>query len=351
MLTGAAKYADRRRDMLTGAGQDNQVIRRLWCCEIGESPRATLESSSCSGALIWQNQSPFRSRLMGFVALDFETANPSLASICQIGVVEFDNNSHTEIWQTLVNPEDYFDPMNVYIHGINEDDVQDVPTFPQIYDKLRGYLAGRIVAHHTGFDKTAFVRASEKHGLRGVECNWLDTAKVVRRTWPEVAYRGYGLLPVARMLGIEFRHHAADEDARAAGEILIRAIRHSGMPLTDWLARVKKPINITSDGRVTHQRTGNPEGPFAGETTVFTGALSIPRRDAADLAAQAGCDVTDGVTKATTLLVVGDQDIRKLVGHEKSAKHRKAEALIAKGQAIRILGESDFLHLIGTVEA
>jgi DNA polymerase-3 subunit epsilon len=152
-------------------------------------------------------------------------------------------------------------------------------------------------------------------------------------------------------LGIEFRHHAADEDARAAGEILIRAIRHSGMPLTAWLSRIKKPINITSDGSVTHQRTGNAEGPLAGETVVFTGALSIRRGEAADLAAQAGCDVADGVTKATTLLVVGDQDIRKLAGHEKSAKHRKAEGLIAKGQAIRILGESDFVHLIGTAEA
>src|SRR5262245_27777730 len=134
---------------------------------------------------------------MAFVALDFETANPSLASICQIGVVEFDDDSHIAIWQTLVNPQDYFDPMNVYVHGIDEAHVQDSPTFPQIYEKLCGYLSGRIIAHYTGFDKTAFLRASEKHSLPAVECSWLDTAKVVRRTWPELAYRGYGLLPVA----------------------------------------------------------------------------------------------------------------------------------------------------------
>ncbi len=48
------------------------------------------------------------------------------------------------------------------------------------------------------------------------------------------------------------------------------------------------------------------------------------------------------VTKHTTLLVVGDQDLRKLNGQEKISKHRKAEQLIAKGQALRILGESDF---------
>ena len=71
------------------------------------------------------------------------------------------------------------------------------------------------------------------------------------------------------------------------------------------------------------------------------------RHDAAVAAANAGCQVDDGVTKHTTLLVVGDQDIRKLAGHEKSSKHRKAEELINKGQRIRIVGESDFKSIVG----
>jgi DNA polymerase-3 subunit epsilon len=51
----------------------------------------------------------------------------------------------------------------------------------------------------------------------------------------------------------------------------------------------------------------------------------------------------DGITKKTTILVVGDQDLRFTRGHEKSSKHRKAEALITSGAAIRIVGESDFM--------
>ena len=46
------------------------------------------------------------------------------------------------------------------------------------------------------------------------------------------------------------------------------------------------------------------------------------------------------------MLVVGDQDVRKLVGHQKSSKHIRAEELIANGNAIRILKESDFKELI-----
>jgi hypothetical protein len=64
---------------------------------------------------------------------------------------------------------------------------------------------------------------------------------------------------------------------------------------------------------------------------------------AADMAHEAGAAVESGVTKKTTLLVVGDQDIAALNGQDKSGKHRKAEQLIEAGQQLRILGEADFL--------
>jgi DNA polymerase III subunit epsilon len=63
------------------------------------------------------------------------------------------------------------------------------------------------------------------------------------------------------------------------------------------------------------------------------------------MAARAGCEIKNSVTKSTTLLVVGDQDIRRLAGNDKSSKQRKAEELIAKGAPIRILSESDFTRL------
>jgi DNA polymerase-3 subunit epsilon len=83
---------------------------------------------------------------------------------------------------------------------------------------------------------------------------------------------------------------------------------------------------------------------------VFTGALETPRREAANMAARVGCRVDAGVTKHTTILVVGDQDVKKLTGHEKSSKHRKAEVLISSGQPIRILRETDFKQLVNLAD-
>jgi DNA polymerase-3 subunit epsilon len=286
--------------------------------------------------------------VMDFVAVDVETANPDLASICQIGIVTFAGGVVVSSWQSLVNPKSYFDDMNVSIHGITHAMVQGEPTFAELSDTVRGLIGGKVVASHMAFDRVAIHRAIEKVGVNQIECTWLDTARVARRAWASCAERGYGLRAVADHLGIQFRHHDAQEDARTAGEVLVRAIRESGLSLDDWLSRVERPIAGGDHRSSRVARDGNPDGPLAGEVIVFTGALSMPRKQAAELAAQAGCDVSDNVNKHVTILVLGDQDIRKLDGYEKSSKHRKAEYFIGKGLSIRIIGEDDFGKLVGS---
>jgi len=279
-----------------------------------------------------------------FVAIDVETANANLASICQVGVVTFEDGRIVESWGSLVNPQDYFDWINVDIHGIDETTVKGAPTFQQIYPAMSDRLQNQVAVSHTSFDRTALLQATAKHNLANVSCRWLDSARVVRRAWAQWSRAGYGLTNVCGTLGIPFVAHDAVEDARAAGEVLLRAMKTTGIGLDAWMTRVRQPIDPSFAKSIAIK--GNPDGALAGEEIVFTGALILSRREAAALAAKAGCDVAAGVRKTTTLLVVGDQDIQKLVGHDKSIKHRKAEEQIGKGQAIRILKESDFLRIV-----
>ncbi len=281
---------------------------------------------------------------MEFVAVDVETANADLSSICQIGVVRFIDGEVGERWQTLVDPADEFDGINVAIHGLDSTAVRGAPTFDQVAHRLAGMLNGHVVVSHMAFDRVSLGRAYQKHGLPVPECRWLDSAKVSRRAWTQFAERGYGLASVAAHCGIEFRHHEAVEDAYAAGQILLRAVSETRIDIDGWVHRVELPIGATGT-QLT--RSGNPDGELFGEVVVFTGTLSMPRREAADLAARAGCAVAASVGKSVTLLVVGDQDIQKLGGKAKSAKHLKAEQAISNGQAIRILTERDFKATIG----
>ena len=64
---------------------------------------------------------------MQFVAIDVETANADMGSICQVGLAKFVDGKIAEEWCTLVDPEDYFDEVNIFIHGIEPRMVRGQP--------------------------------------------------------------------------------------------------------------------------------------------------------------------------------------------------------------------------------
>jgi len=285
---------------------------------------------------------------MNFTAVDVETANADMSSICQIGAASFADGELIDQWKTLIDPKAHFDWFNIGIHGIRPEAVAGAPTFSDIHAELCSRLGQRVIVTHTHFDRVALHQASAKAALPQIECKWLDTARVARRTWEEFSWSGYGLENICDKTGYKFKHHDALEDAKAAGNILLAACKETGFDLERWLSRVSEPIDSSriSSGKAI-KREGNPDSPLYGEVIVFTGTLQITRSEAADLASKVGCSVAQGVTKKTTLLCVGDQDLDKLAGHSISSKHRKADGLIEKGQSIRIIRESDFVEMVG----
>lgn len=281
-----------------------------------------------------------------FIALDVETANEEYWSICQIGLAYFKDGQLVDTWKSYVNPETEFSYMNISIHGITPEMVKGAITLPELFHTVRETVPGAIVAHHMPFDRLAFQRCANHVGGNLFDCHWLDTARVARRTWEEVRQKGYSLSNLSKMLDI--RHdcpHDALDDAITAGQVLLKAVESSGVTIHEWLTRSKAKRYSTNLREIANAEP-DPDGSLYGEVIVFTGALSMTRVEAARLAYQAGCNIDVGVTRNTTLLVVGGQDISKLAGHDKSGKHRKAEELIQKGLPIRIIGEVDFQQLI-----
>lgn len=284
-----------------------------------------------------------------FFALDVETANSWYGSICQIGLAESQNGEIVSEWSFLVNPQTYFDPFNVGIHGITQAMVADAPKIEGIWDELLNIIRQAIVAHHGPFDRASVSQATEALLVRPHEFHWLDTSRVVRRHWPELSQRGYGLKSVCERIGYDFQHHDALEDAKAAAFILNRVMKESGNDIEWWSKRAyQKSSSSQYEG---FKKEGNPNGLLAGETVLFTGELSIPRREIAEIAAKHGCNVASNLAKKVTILVIGEQDLSKLKGRSKSSKQLKVEEAIAKGQAIQILGEAGFIAALQLDEA
>jgi DNA polymerase III subunit epsilon len=293
-----------------------------------------------------------------FIALDVETANEHYWTICQIGLAYFKDDQLVDKFELLVNPKVEFSFINTSIHGITEQDVKNAMLLQDAYELMSHKLEGNIIAHHTHFDRSAFCRCADHNLKPYFDSLWVDTAIVARNTWNEVKHSGYGLYPLSQMLGISIEnHHNALSDAIVAGHILIKAHQNQNIPIENFVKKYSRPLNRfvgestdfnswkpTVDSKLQNLAAAdpNPAGPLFGEVIVFTGELTIPRVEAAEMAFNLGCDVDLGVTKNTTILVVGQQDLSQLAGHAKSSKHRKAEDLITKGQHIRIIGENDF---------
>lgn len=276
-----------------------------------------------------------------FISFDVETANKKKDSLCQIGFVEFEDGKEMQSWATYVDPETEFDPMCSQINKITSYTVRGAPKIPVILEAISKAFSGQCIVHHTAFDRQVIESCCKRFNVEPIHCHWVDSANVVRQVWPKYQTQEYGLAALARDFNIKFKHHDAQEDARVAGLVVQAALNESKIPIETWAKKANIPARVMKYSPPVAQK-GNPDGRLKGEVIVFTGELSISREEAAQIAAQAGCEVGNGVTKHTTIVVVGNQDLNLLAGHEKSTKHRKAEELISKGQNIRIMSEDDF---------
>ena len=273
-----------------------------------------------------------------FVVIDVETACSRVSSICQVGIVGFRNGREVFSYETLLDPCDEFHAGNTRIHGIAAHHVAGQPTFAHVHAEIDRYLSGRTTVAHSYFDKGALGAACRVHGRATIETTWLDSVRVAKRAWPDLANHKLGGL--ARYLGIPHRHHDALSDARAAGWVVVKAIDHTGIPLADWMA---PPRRLGPAPRAA------PDGPLKGERVAILGEA----RDGAlaHRIAAVGGAVMSSVGATTTMLVVaGAEPFSASV--RSSSLFRKAtdaqrvgrELRIISAQALSLTHASDTLH-------
>ena len=282
-----------------------------------------------------------------FIALDVETACSDAASICQIGLACVQPDNQIQTFSMLVNPGTRFDPFNIQLHGIGPELVADAPRFPDALAALMPLLTSHHLVQHSNFDKQAMAAACSSCGMTAPDLRWSNSVTIARRAWPELKGNGgHGLASLKRRLNLEFHHHDAGEDARAAALVVLHAEAHLQLTFEDL---IKPTVRTGHSTKIT--MPGSPDGALAGAVAVFTGALGMSRSEAAEIAASVGMTVRPNVTKQTSHVIVGDQDLAVLAGHTKSSKHRKAEDMQNSGHPVQILGERDFLALVARAKS
>lgn len=304
-----------------------------------------------------------------FVAIDFETANAQRGSPCALGVVTVAEGKIVDRKKWLMRPPssvDYFEPYNMYVHGITPQMVASKPRFGDLLNDIVEVIDGRmVVAHNAGFDLSVLRHACEESGLNFPNLSFLCTL-VLSRTMLDI--ETHSLPRVAQELGIRFTgHHDPLADAECTARVLIYLAEMVGATdIETLLSKQSVCIGYMQSGiwRGSHKihqslsrKTYLPDASITadsdnflyGEMVVITGKLpyGISRRVAWNTIASLGGQPQQNITKKTTLIIIGDWDTATLSpGAANSSKYRKAMTLRQAGQDIEIMNGHDFVALV-----
>ncbi|RKS79489.1 DNA polymerase-3 subunit epsilon [Actinomadura pelletieri DSM 43383] len=305
--------------------------------------------------------------MTAWTAIDFETANSLRGSPCSVGLAKVKEGQIVEEWSSLIRPpegHDHFDAFNVGVHGITAYDVRDAPGWPETLERIVQFAGDTpLVAHNAAFDIGVLAAACEASGLPVPDLRFACTLVVARRTWTGLL--AYKLPVLADALGIALpHHHNAGDDARAAAQVMLAALKRQGTSTLDELLAVHR-IQMGSYRNGVRQGCryrgaarrepfpdaapdADPDNPFSGLTVCFTGSLpGMTRAAAAARITALGARTVLNVTRYVDLLVVGGIERHQLApGARKTGKLAKAERLRESGHEITVIDAEEFFQLI-----
>lgn len=177
---------------------------------------------------------------LDFTAIDFETANPSTASACAVGLARVRNGRVVATADWLIQPppgHDEFHEWNTRIHGIRAHDVVGAKRWTDQLDDIAAFAgADVLVAHNAGFDMNVLKRACAATGDACPPYRYVCSLQVSRKVYDLESYR-LPLVAAAAGFG-EFPHHDAGADAHACAQIIIDSARRVGARDVHALAEI-----------------------------------------------------------------------------------------------------------------
>ncbi len=185
--------------------------------------------------------------LLSFVSLDVETtgADPAADQIIEIAAIRYEDGVETAVLSQLVDPKAAIPVRIQNLTGILPSMVKGKPTFAQIAPQLKELIGDLpVVAHNAAFD-AAFVGAAMARSGIGLSNRIYDTAEFSRVALPLA--KNHRLNTLVKTLSIQLeRHHRAEDDARACGQVflaLLQRIKQMDMGLLRFILGIGEPAD------------------------------------------------------------------------------------------------------------
>lgn len=303
---------------------------------------------------------------MDFITIKFETADYYRDSACEVALTFVKNNEITETRSWLIKPEcwPYFDDYTASFHGIKPDDVEDAPTFEELWPEILPLINGKnLIANNAGFMFSVLRANLDRYELDFPELDYACSYIFSKHVFPGL--HDYSLGNICEGNGIPFDHkdNRSGPYSIAVANLCIQVFKGFNIKSFDdfpELLRTSpgklftngfKPCQTRRAPRVDLDKSAfspeegkeNPDSPFYEKRVTFTGTLSsMPRREAFQAIVDLGGEVTDRLTREVNFLIVGQQKISVVGASGLSSKEKKAAEWVKGGSEIEVVSEDFF---------
>jgi DNA polymerase-3 subunit epsilon len=165
-------------------------------------------------------------KMTDFAAIDFETANHNLSSVCSVGVVVVRAGQVTDRIYSLVRPEpEWYWWRHTQIHGLTAADTANAQVFPHVWAEIAPKIAGLpLVAHNSPFDESCLRAVFRVYQMDYPDYEFHCTCRASRKTFGKTL-PDHGLSSVAAHCGYDLsNHHHALADAEACAAIAMKIL-------------------------------------------------------------------------------------------------------------------------------
>lgn len=162
--------------------------------------------------------SSFETPPTDFTIIDFETANKSPDSVCQMGLVKVAGSRIVDKKSYLIRPP-YQKFIFSDVHGITLEDVKNAPNFAELWSDIKAYIDHQtIAAYNLVFDWRCLFATLNYYQLSYPSFEAFDVLANLKHA-RELEFENYKLLTVAQTLGLKHQAHDALSDSVCTAQI------------------------------------------------------------------------------------------------------------------------------------
>lgn len=276
-----------------------------------------------------------------YIVVDTETTGLSYKrdKIIEISLARYANGERTDHYTTLINPRRHIPAEATAINHIEDEDVEDAPTFAKAWPQISRFFDGSVVVgHNVTFDLNMIGYNMPRKG-KPLEVTYLDTVQLAKDAFP--GQSNYKLETLVESLGIsDSQEHRAESDVDLTAQLF--ELCRSAI-----ITRYEKELTERREQKAkekAERQAAYGWSPLLEKNFVFTGEFRHDREQLQGALQSVGANLRDKINTKTRYLVYGN--LENLPQWALERKYNKAQKMVEEGAQIKILSEEEYLNLL-----